>query len=152
MIKDNFKEIEVKCAKDDSITLSKIISENEYTLFELSAPWNEACKNEFPHLKQCYSKYKELGLEFFRISMETRNDLDFVDCHNSDTGISIKCNNAFKKAIKLGYGSLGLPSRFLFNKKGNLIASGDELSGYKLNEFLQELVWNFESTILQLGK
>jgi len=140
MIRDSFKEIVVDCVKGERITLSKIMNDNEYTLFELSAPWNEACKNEFPHLKQCYSKYSALGLEYFIISMETRVDLGAKDCQKSDVGIHIKCNKAFKKAIELGYGSLGLPSRFLFNKKGGLIASGVELSGYKLDEFLQSLV------------
>jgi thiol-disulfide isomerase/thioredoxin len=111
----------------------------KYLLLDFWASWCGPCRAEIPKMKNVYDKYKNKGFEIVAISLDTNKDKwkkaiseekISVWCHLSDLQ-----GGANEVAIK--YGIRTIPSNFLLDKDGNIIAKN--LSGDKLSEKLSEI-------------
>ena len=121
----------------DEVSLSEVLSENELVLVDFWASWCGPCIRSFPALKKMYSKNKDRGFEIITISIDDSFD-DWVDASKSqrfpwidlgDTENGDMTDWKVPPSAK-DYGVLGIPSKFLIDKKGCIVHkhfSDDEL-------------------------
>jgi thiol-disulfide isomerase/thioredoxin len=135
-LKDLAPEIQLKSPSGKTVSLSKL--KGKLVLIDFWASWCGPCRNESPNVVEAYSKYKNRkfingnGFEVFSVSLD--KDL-----------------NAWKKAIKedkliwknhgvdsegkasANYGVSSIPSGFLIDGDGNILAQGEKLRGLNLH-------------------
>ena len=121
----------------DEVSLSEVLSENELVLVDFWASWCGPCIRSFPALKKMYSKNKDRGFEVITISIDDSFE-DWVDASKSqrfpwidlgDTENGDMTDWKVPPSAK-DYGVLGIPSKFLIDKKGCIVHkhfSDDEL-------------------------
>ena len=121
----------------DEVSLSEVLSENELVLVDFWASWCGPCIRSFPALKKMYSKNKDQGFEIITISIDDSFE-DWVDASKSqrfpwidlgDTENGDMTDWKVPPSAK-DYGVLGIPSKFLIDKKGCIVHkhfSDDEL-------------------------
>jgi len=111
----------------------------KYLLLDFWASWCGPCRAEIPKMKKVYDKYKDKGFEIVAISLDTNKDK--WEKSINEEKISAWCHlsdlqgGANEVAIK--YGIRTIPSNFLLDKNGYIIAKN--LSGDKLLENLSEI-------------
>jgi thiol-disulfide isomerase/thioredoxin len=95
------------------------------------------CVGEIPYLKKAYSQYKAKGFEIIGIGIDDPQELkqytkekDLNWIHICDTG----------KDIQKLYQVSGVPSLFLLNTDGLIIAKGSELRKEELINSLEKYV------------
>jgi thiol-disulfide isomerase/thioredoxin len=135
-LEDLAPEIELKSPNGKSVSLSQL--KGKLVLIDFWASWCGPCRNESPNVVEAYKKYKNRkftngkGFEVFSISLD-------------------KDANAWKKAIKedglnwknhgidaegqasAKYGVYSIPSAFLIDGDGNILAQGEKLRGLNLH-------------------
>ncbi|MDO5663882.1 MAG: TlpA disulfide reductase family protein [Bacteroidia bacterium] len=133
--------ITAQTREKQSIELSNTIANNKYTLLEFWASWCGPCRSEIPHLKKAYDKYKAKGFEIYAISLDD-NEADWLKAMDEEKTPWINVHNAegFNGEVIKAYGIRGIPSSFLIDKDGTIVASMDELRGDSLDEILQSLL------------
>ena len=135
-LEDLAPEIELKSPNGKSVSLSQL--KGKLVLIDFWASWCGPCRNESPNVVEAYKKYKNRkfsngkGFEVFSISLD-------------------KDANAWKKAIKedklnwknhgidsegkasVNYGVYSIPSAFLIDGSGKIVAQGEKLRGLNLH-------------------
>jgi thiol-disulfide isomerase/thioredoxin len=135
-LEDLAPEIELKSPNGKSVSLSQL--KGKLVLIDFWASWCGPCRNESPNVVEAYKKYKNRkfsngkGFEVFSISLD-------------------KDANAWKKAIKedglnwknhgidsegkasANYGVYSIPSAFLIDGNGKIVAQGEKLRGLNLH-------------------
>lgn len=135
-LKDLAPEIQLKSPNGKIVSLSKL--KGKMVLIDFWASWCEPCRNESPNVVEAYQKYKNRkftsgnGFEVFSVSLD-------------------KDENAWKKAIKedkltwkshgidkegkasVNYGVSSIPSAFLIDGEGKILAQGEKLRGLNLH-------------------
>jgi len=111
-----------------SINLSKIASQNDFTLVLFWASWCHKCEQEMPVIKRVYDKYHEKGFEIIGVSVDM-NKSDWVN------GIKAKeCNwinvsqlEQWESPVAKDYRIQSTPVMFLVDSKRELILTPSEL-------------------------
>jgi peroxiredoxin len=111
-------------------------------LIDFWASWCEPCRAESPNLKTQYKLYKDKGFEILSISVDTdrKSWLKAI----TDDGLpwlqasDLKGFNS--ETVKL-YGIGGIPSFFLIDRDGKIIANAN-IQGAPLNQRLAEMFKN----------
>jgi thiol-disulfide isomerase/thioredoxin len=135
-LNDIAPEIILKSTNGKSISLSKL--RGKMVLIDFWASWCGPCRNESPNVVEAYKKYKNRkftngnGFEILSVSLD-------------------KDENAWKKAIKddklawknhgidkngkaaSDYGVSSIPSGFLIDGEGKILAQGEKLRGLNLH-------------------
>jgi thiol-disulfide isomerase/thioredoxin len=135
-LKDIAPEIKLKSPNGKVVSLSKL--RGKLVLIDFWASWCGPCRNESPNVVDAYKKYKKRkftngnGFEVLSISLD-------------------KDENSWKKAIKednltwknhgidkegkasANYGVSSIPSGFLIDGDGNILAQGEKLRGLNLH-------------------
>jgi thiol-disulfide isomerase/thioredoxin len=115
---------------------------NKIIVVDFWATWCGPCREEIPQLNKLYEDYRGKGFEIVGISMDT------------DDPASIK---QFTKDLRMEYtvvigndnvaqdfgGVMGLPTKFIIDRKGNIIK---KFTGYS-----PSVIREIEETIKQLG-
>jgi thiol-disulfide isomerase/thioredoxin len=116
----------------------------KYVLIDFWASWCKPCRDANPNLVRLYQQYKPKGLEIIGISLddttrtinERNNWLNAIESDNINWIQVSDLIGAESEAAKL-YGVKSIPSTFLLNKEGKIIAK--DLNGTLLNQKLSEI-------------
>ncbi len=102
------------------------------------ASWCGPCRNEIPHLKEVYEKYRSKGVEMLSVSIDKKE----ADWHKALTEenmawAQVLAPNAGKQTMK-DYQFSGIPFIIILDKEGKIVAK--QLRGKKIDEKLDELL------------
>ena len=130
-------EISLPDPQGDTLHLSDL--RGQYVLIDFWASWCRPCRAENPNVVRIYDKYHDKGFTIFSVSLD-QNKASWVKAIKDDnlkwpTHVS---ELAFwhTKILK-PYGIHSIPSTFLVDKKGNIIARN--LRGFTLEKKLKEI-------------
>lgn len=138
-----FKEVNGQTKDGKQLKLSEVIAKNKYTLLEMWASWCGPCRGEFPHLKKAYGHYHKKGFEIYGLSLDTKEKAWFKALEEEDVPwVNVVDYRGFEGDGPQNYGVKGIPSSFLIDQNGTIVASGQEVRGFGLDEKLEELFGN----------
>lgn len=134
--KDLAPEITLKNTKGKVLKLSDL--RGKLVLVDFWASWCGPCRNESPNVVEAYSKYKSKtfknakGFEVFSVSLD-RDETSWKQAMKEDH-LSWKNHVLDKDGIATAnYGVSSIPSAFLIDGEGHIVASGGELRGINLH-------------------
>ena len=138
-------EFELTNPKGKTIKLSKL--KGKVVLLDFWASWCGPCRKENPNVVEAYRKYNKAkfknakGFEVFSVSLD-RNEADWTAAIEKDA-LVWKAHGWDKSGeVSKLYGVSSIPSAFLIDGEGKLIAKGNELRGLGLHIALDGLIAN----------
>lgn len=112
-----------------------------YTLVDFWASWCPPCRIESVLLNNLYKEFNSKGFEIYGISLDSNKErwLKALEMdHRIWTNVSTL--EGFKTPISIEYGISALPTNFIIDSKGKIIASN--IHGKALKEKIKELFIN----------
>lgn len=133
---DNAPEIKLADTKGKTIKLSSL--KGKMVLIDFWASWCGPCRKENPNVVEAYNKYNKTkfrdgkGFEVFSVSLDQKKDA-WIQAIEKD-GLNWS-NHVIDEEGKVSqkYNVRSIPSAYLINGKGEIIASGQELRGLGLH-------------------
>ncbi len=128
-------------AAGETVTLKSVIENpaNKYTLVDFWASWCGPCMGEVPHLKKTYEAFHDKGFEIYGISFDKNRDNWLGAIEKNGMGwIHVSEINGFDNQAAKDYAVQGIPSNFLIDAQGTIVAKG--LRGEELYEKVAELL------------
>lgn len=107
-------------------------------LVDFWASWCGPCRRENPHVVKLYEKYKDKGFDILGVSLDNSKDrwLGAID-KDGLTWNHVSDLKGWKNAAAAMYSVRSIPSTFLLNEKGEIIAR--DLRGAALDNQLKEI-------------
>ena len=120
----------------EAFDLSRL--KGSYVLVDFWATWCGPCVAEIPNVKRAYETFKGKGFEVLGISLD--DDEDALKTFIADKGLTYKMihDAAENHGFAQKFGITSIPSIFLLDREGNIIATG--LRGEALEKKLAELM------------
>jgi peroxiredoxin len=92
-------------------------------------------------LKKAYSHYHKKGFEIYALSLDTKEKAWFKALKEEDVPwVNVVDYKGFDGDGPQKYGVRGIPSSFLIDQNGTIVASGQDVRGFGLDEKLEELL------------
>lgn len=140
---DTAPEIELKDPKGKTIKLSKL--RGKMVLIDFWASWCGPCRKENPNVVEAYEKYHKekfkngKGFEVFSVSLDKYEDA-WEKAIEQD-GLVWKNHGWDKdKEVTRKYGVGSIPTAFLIDGEGKIIAQRQEIRGLNLHLVLDEQI------------
>ena len=135
-IGSSISNIEMPNNKNEIISLNNI--NKKYTLVDFWASWCPPCRTESSLLNELYSKYQSKGFEIYGISLDSRRN-SWLKALEKDNRIWTEVSQleGFNTPTTIKYGITALPSNFLIDATGKIIAVN--IHGKTLTEKLEKL-------------
>ena len=109
-----------------------------YLLLDFWASWCPPCRKENPNLVKIYNKYKAKGFNIFSVSLDKERDNWVAAIANDHLAwVHVSDLKFWDSAPAKLYAVRNIPSNFLIDPKGNIIARN--LKGEELDQKLGEL-------------
>lgn len=132
-----------KNPQDEFISLNDI--KGKYTLIDFWAAWCRPCRAENPNLVNAYNKYHEKGFEIISVSLDGRRGkkegkkawVDAIEKDQLSNWHHVSHLKYFDDPIAKGYGVTAIPSSFLIDENGVIIAKN--LRGPALQDQLEKI-------------
>lgn len=136
-------EISLVSPSGKTVKLSKL--KGKMVLIDFWASWCGPCRKENPHVVEAYNKYKAAkfqnakGFEVYSVSLD-RNEDAWKKAIKDDK--LIWKNHGWDKdgAVSKVYQVYSIPSGFLVDGEGNIVAKGNELRGMGLHLALDKYI------------
>lgn len=132
----SFSNISMPNANNEIIELNKVKA--TYTLIDVWASWCPPCRSESGILVDLYQKFKPRGFEIYGISLDSRKN-NWLKAMEKDRRIwpNVSTVQGFKTPFALDYGITALPTNFIIDSNGKIIAVN--IHGEELKEKIMEL-------------
>ena len=122
-------EISLPDVKDNAINLSSL--KGKVVLIDFWASWCGPCRAAIPNVIKLYDKYKAKGFEVFGVSIDSKK-IDWLKAIANDKikYTQVMDKDGWNSAVAEKYGVYSIPSTFLLDKTGKVIAvdlDGEEL-------------------------
>lgn len=109
-----------------------------YTLVDFWASWCPPCRSESSLLNELYSNYYTNGFQIYGISLDSKKQR-WLDALEKDNRIwpNVSTIEGFKTPVATAYGITVLPTNFIIDAEGKIIASN--IHGKDLKAFVEGL-------------
>jgi len=140
VVGDMAPNIALNDAEGKPVSLASL--KGKIVLIDFWASWCEPCRAEGPNLKEQYKLYKDKGFEILSVSLDTdkKNWLKAI-ADDGLTWLQVSDLKGYRSDVVQSYGIGGVPSFFLIDRTGKIIANAD-IQGAPLNKRLAELFKN----------
>ena len=136
-------EFKAKNPDGEIVSLSDV--KGKYTLIDFWAAWCGPCRKENPNLLEAYNNFNSKGFNIISISLDGRRGktegkkawIDAIDKDGIGAWYHISNLDYFKCEIAKTYGVTSIPSSFLIDENGKIIAKN--LRGKSLQNKLKQL-------------
>jgi thiol-disulfide isomerase/thioredoxin len=131
--------IEMPDSNNETISLNSI--QKKYTLIDFWASWCPPCRTESKLLNNLYSAYNAKGFEIYGISLDSKRE-SWLNAIEKDKRIwaNVSTLDGFKTPVSLEYGITSLPTNFLIDSSGKIVAVN--IHGRALKEKIDALFRN----------
>ena len=128
--------IEMPNSSNEMINLNNI--QKKYTLIDFWASWCPPCRTESKLLNSLYTAYNAKGFEIYGISLDSKRE-NWLNAIEKDNRIwtEVSTVEGFKTKVSVEYGITSLPTNFLIDASGKIIAVN--IHGQELREKIDEL-------------
>ena len=108
-------------------------------LIDFWASWCGPCRKENPHVRAMYERYHDRGFEVFSVSLDNNKDRwkDAIAKDNLSWPNHVSDLKGWGSAAAKLYGVSSIPSTFLVDREGRIIAKG--LRGEQLTAVLEQI-------------
>lgn len=132
----SFTNLEMPNNIEQLISLEKV--KGKITLIDFWASWCPPCRAESALLNEIYATYKSKGFEIYGISLDSKKQrwLDAIEKDNR-VWINVSTVEGFKTPVAQEYGITALPTNYLIDAEGKIIAVN--VHGEQLKKTIQVL-------------
>ncbi len=130
-------EISLPNAVGNNISLSSL--KGKVVLIDFWASWCGPCRKSNPGIVKLYNKYKAQGFEVYGVSLD-ESKKKWINAVKKDkiTYTQVIDINVWESDVALKYGIEAIPTNFLMDKTGKIVAI--DLEGKDLDEMVKSLL------------
>ena len=131
-------EIILNDTNGNPISLSSL--RGQYVLLDFWAAWCRPCREENPNILENYYRFKDQGFEVYQVSLD-RNKEDWLRGIEQDKlpWINVSDLKYYQSEAAVLYNINKIPSAFLLDPNGTIIAKNIELRGINLTKKLSDI-------------
>ena len=133
-----YQDFETTTLDGEAISLSGVCADNKFVLLEFWASWCGPCRNEIPHMKKAYARYKAKGFEILSFTIDDDRDA-WAKASAQEELPWIDTGYGLESEPKKLYEVMGVPANYLIDAStGRVVARN--LRGHALDDKLAELL------------
>jgi thiol-disulfide isomerase/thioredoxin len=120
----------------DGKPLSIANYKNKIVMIDFWATWCPPCRGEIPNIVKTYQKYHDKGFEIIGISLDKDGDKDKLISFTKENKMPWRQyfdGKGWQNEMAVQYGIQSIPTAFLLDGKGNIIAKGNDVRGVDEN-------------------
>lgn len=128
----------IKMADSSGVIIELDSIKKKYTLIDFWASWCPPCRTESSLLNNLYETYHPDGFEIYGISLDSKLE-SWTNALEKDNRLwpNVSTVEGFKTPISIEYGITALPTNFLIDESGKIVATN--IHGKHLKEKIDQL-------------